>query len=136
VADYTPAAPASQKMKKGDGPTTITLHRTRDILGELGKLPSRKQRTPVLVGFAAETTDIVAYAQSKLQQKAADLIVANDVSRSDAGFDVDTNAVTLVSAAGAEALPVQSKAAVAQHILDRIEQFLIAVPAKDAKVKA
>ena len=79
---------------------------------------------------------MLAYAQEKLRQKGADLIVANDVSRSDAGFDVDTNAVTLVSAAGAEALPVQSKAAVAQRILDRIEQFLTAVPVKDAKVKA
>ena len=76
---------------------TITLNRTRDILGELGKLPSRKQGLPVLVGFAAETTDVVAYAKSKLKEKAADLIVANDVSRSDAGFDVDTNAVTLVT---------------------------------------
>lgn len=136
VADYTPAQPAQQKVKKADGPVTITLHRTRDILGELGKLPSRKQKVPVLVGFAAETTDVVAYAQSKLQQKAADLMVANDVSRSDAGFDVDANAVTLVSAAGAEELPLQAKAAVAQRILDRVEQFLIAVPAKDAKVKA
>jgi phosphopantothenoylcysteine decarboxylase/phosphopantothenate--cysteine ligase len=136
VADYAPSEPAPDKLKKSDGPMTITLHRTKDILGELGKLPSRKQKMPVLVGFAAETSDILAYAQGKLQQIGADLIVANDVSRSDAGFDVDTNAVTLVSAAGAEELPLQAKAAVAQRILDRIEQFLIAVPAKDAKVKA
>jgi phosphopantothenoylcysteine decarboxylase/phosphopantothenate--cysteine ligase len=136
VADYTPAEPARQKVKKVDGPVTITLNRTRDILGELGKLPSRRQRIPVLVGFAAETADVLAYAQTKLQQKAADLIVANDVSRSDAGFDVENNAVTLVTASGAEEVPLQSKAAVAQRILDRIEQFLIAVPAKDAKVKA
>jgi phosphopantothenoylcysteine decarboxylase/phosphopantothenate--cysteine ligase len=136
VADYTPAAPASQKVKKSDGPVTITLNRTRDILGELGRMPSRKQGLPVLVGFAAETTDVVAYAQSKLTEKAADLIVANDVSRSDAGFDVDTNAVTLVTASGAEDLPLQAKAAVAARILDRIEQFLIAVPAKNAPAKA
>ena len=90
----------------------------------------------MLVGFAAETGDVTAYAKSKLKEKAADLIVANDVSRSDAGFDVDTNAVTLVSASGAEDVPLQSKTAVAARILDRIEQFLIAVPAKDAKVKA
>ena len=70
VADYTPAAPAPQKVKKADGPVTITLNRTKDILGELGKLPSRKQGLPVLVGFAAETTDVVAYAKSKLQEKA------------------------------------------------------------------
>ena len=136
VADYTPAAPASQKVKKSDGPVTITLNRTKDILGELGKLPSRKQGLPVLVGFAAETNDVVAYAKSKLKEKAADLIVANDVSRSDAGFDVDTNAVTLVTASATEDVPLQSKAAVAATILDRVEQFLIAVPAKDAKVRA
>jgi phosphopantothenoylcysteine decarboxylase/phosphopantothenate--cysteine ligase len=136
VADYTPAEPAVRKVKKTDGPLTITLHRTKDILGELGKLPSRKQGLPVLIGFAAETNDVVAYAKSKLQQKAADLIVANDVSRSDAGFDVDTNAVTLVSAAGAEEIPLQAKSAVAARILDRVEQFLIAVPARNATLKA
>jgi phosphopantothenoylcysteine decarboxylase/phosphopantothenate--cysteine ligase len=135
VADYSPAEPASKKMKKGDGPLTITLNRTRDILGELGKLPSRKQGLPVLVGFAAETNDVVAYAKGKLREKAADLIVANDVSRPDAGFDVDTNAVTLVTASTAEDVPLQSKAAVAARILDRVEQFLAAVPAKNASVK-
>ena len=135
VADYSPAAPATKKMKKGDGPVTITLNRTKDILGELGKLPSRKQGLPVLVGFAAETNDVVAYAKVKLQEKAADLIVANDVSRADAGFDVDTNAVTLVTASGAEDVPLQSKSAVAARILDRIEQFLTAVPAKNASVR-
>jgi len=136
VADYTPAEPAKTKIKKADGPATLTLHRTKDILGELGQLPSRKQGLPVLVGFAAETSDVTAYATAKLKEKAADLIVANDVSRNDAGFDVDTNAVTLVSAAGAEEVPLQAKTAVAAKILDRIEQFLIAVPVKDARVKA
>jgi phosphopantothenoylcysteine decarboxylase/phosphopantothenate--cysteine ligase len=136
VADYTIAEPAAGKVKKSDGPLTLTLTRTKDILGELGALPSRSQRLPVLVGFAAETSNVIAYATAKLTQKRADLIVANDVSRSDAGFDVDTNAVTLVTASGAEELPLQPKSAVAAAILDRIEQFLIAVPAKDAKVKA
>ena len=135
VADYSPAEPATKKMKKADGPVTITLHRTKDILGELGKLPSRKQGLPVLVGFAAETNDVVAYAKGKLTEKAADLIVANDVSRADAGFDVDTNAVTLVTASSAEDIPLQSKAAVAARILDRIELFLTAVPAKNASAK-
>ncbi len=136
VADYTPAEPAAQKVKKADGPVTITLNRTKDILGDLGKLPSRRQGLPVLVGFAAETSDVVAYATSKLHSKAADLIVANDVSRADAGFDVETNAVTLVTRAGAEHIPLQAKSAVAARILDRIEQFLIAVPAKNAPAKA
>jgi phosphopantothenoylcysteine decarboxylase/phosphopantothenate--cysteine ligase len=136
VADYTPADPAAMKLKKADGPVTITLNRTKDILGELGKLPTRKNGLPVLVGFAAETNDVIAYAHSKLQQKGADLIVANDVSRSDAGFDVDTNAVTLVSASGTEDIPLQAKSAVAGRILDRLEQFLAAVPAKSATVTA
>ena len=136
VADYTPAEPAKQKVKKADGPVTITLNRTRDILGDLGQLPSRKQGLPVLVGFAAETNDVVAYAKSKLKEKGADLIVANDVSRTDAGFDVGTNAVTLVTRGAAEEIPLQAKAAVAAKILDRIEQFLIAVPAKNAPAKA
>ena len=136
VADYTPAEPAKQKVKKADGPVTITLQRTKDILGELGKLPSRRQGLPVLVGFAAETTDVISYAKAKLQQKGADLIVANDVSRNDAGFDVDTNAVTLVSATGNEDIPLQAKSAVAAKILDRIERLLIAVPARNASVKA
>ena len=125
VADYTPAERSTQKVKKNDGPVTITLNRTKDILGELGRLPSRtQQRLPVLVGFAAETTDVLSYAQDKLRQKGVDLIVANDVSREDAGFDVDTNAVTLVTAAGVEELPLQAKSAVAAKILDRVEQFL------------
>ena len=125
VADYTPAETSTRKVKKKDDPVTITLNRTKDILGELGRLPSRtQQRLPVLVGFAAETTDVLSYAQDKLRQKGVDLIVANDVSREDAGFDVDTNAVTLVTAAGVEELPLQAKSAVAAKILDRVEQFL------------
>ena len=136
VADYTPAERSPRKVKKGDGPVTLTLNRTKDILADLGKLPSRTQRLPVLVGFAAETTNVVAYAQDKLRQKGVDLVVANDVSRSDAGFDVETNAVTLVSSAGTEELPLQTKSAVAAKILDRVEQFLIAVPASNAPLKA
>ena len=136
VADYTPAEPATQKVKKAEGPVTITLLRTKDILGELGRMPSRQQGMPVLVGFAAETTGVVEYAKGKLQQKGADLIVANDVSRPDAGFDVDTNAVTLVSTKGHEELPLQAKGAVAAKIVDRIEQLLTAIPARNASVKA
>ena len=79
VADYTPTEPAKEKVKKADGPVTIT-NRTKDILGDLGKLPSRKQGLPVLVGFAAETNDVKAYAQGKLQGKAHRLIVASDTT--------------------------------------------------------
>ena len=130
VADYTPAEPSAEKVKKADGPATITLNRTKDILGELGGLPSRKQGRPILVGFAAETRNVVEYAKNKLRQKRADLIVANDVSREDAGFDVDANAVTFVTGGGAEELPLQPKSAVAAEILDRVERLLAAVPAK------
>ena len=80
----------------------------------------------MLVGFAAETDNVLERAAEKLRAKQVDLIVANDVSRSDAGFDVDTNEVTLVSENGTEAIPLQSKARVAAIILDRIEQLLVA----------
>ena len=132
VADYTPADPAAQKMKKADGALTIKLNRTRDILGDLGRLPARAQGTPVLIGFAAETRDVLAYARTKLKEKAVDLIVANDVSRADAGFDVDTNAVTLVSATGTEDVPLQSKSAVAARVMDRIEQLVDAASSRSA----
>ena len=136
VADYTPANPAGQKVKKAEGDLTITLQRTKDILGDLGRLPSRAQRLPVLIGFAAETQDVVAYAKGKLEQKAVDLVVANDVSRAGVGFDVDLNAVTIVSADGVEDVPLQSKSAVAARVLDRLEQLLIAVPSRATAAKA
>jgi phosphopantothenoylcysteine decarboxylase / phosphopantothenate---cysteine ligase len=125
VADYTPAAPAREKIAKGDGAMTLTLERTADILAALGDARSRTgDRRPVLVGFAAETSSAVAKAREKLARKKVDLIVANDVSRADAGFDVETNAVALVSADGVEDVPLQSKTAVAGRILDRIERLL------------
>jgi len=123
VADYT-LEPAAQKIAKSDGPLTLTLTRTRDILAEVGALPSRAAGTPVLVGFAAETHDVVAHARAKLARKKADLIVANDVSRTDAGFEVDDNAVTLITSDDSEEVPLQSKAAVSARILDRVETLL------------
>lgn len=133
VADYTPVAPAARKIEKTDAPLTVTLVRTRDILAELGALPSRAQGRPVLVGFAAETDDVVARARAKLARKRADLIVANDVSRADAGFEVETNAVVLVSPEGVEELARQSKSAVAARILDRVEPLVAALPAIGAR---
>jgi phosphopantothenoylcysteine decarboxylase/phosphopantothenate--cysteine ligase len=124
VADYTPAAPAAGKIAKGEGPMTLTLERTRDILGDLGA--RRRGSSPLLVGFAAETDDAIAKARAKLARKQVDLIVANDVSRPGVGFDVDTNAVTIVSAAGEQVVPLQSKARVAASILDRVEELLAA----------
>ena len=102
---------------------TLVLKRTPDILGDLGQRRLASGAGPVLVGFAAETEDVVARATAKRERKHADLIVANDVSRTDAGFDVDTNEVTIVGADGAEALPLQSKARVAAQILDRVEKL-------------
>ncbi len=122
VADYTLAAgPAPQKLSKSPTQDTLTLSlvKTRDILGDLGRARGASAR-PLLVGFAAETSDVIAKAREKLKAKQVDLIVANDVSRADAGFEVDTNAATLVSADGLEELPLQSKRELAGRILDRV----------------
>jgi phosphopantothenoylcysteine decarboxylase/phosphopantothenate--cysteine ligase len=123
VADYT-LQPAPEKIAKADGPMVLTLERTRDILGDLGRLESRASGRPVLVGFAAETHDVIEHARGKLTRKAVDLIVANDVSRVDAGFEVDTNAVTLVTSDATEPLPLATKDAVAASILDRAERLI------------
>jgi len=115
VADYRPAQVAAKKLKKGNGPLQLELERTVDILGELkGRAGDR-----LVVGFAAETDHVLANAQRKLASKGLDLIVANDVSRSDAGFEVDTNAVTLIDASGRVEVPLASKDDVADRILDR-----------------
>jgi phosphopantothenoylcysteine decarboxylase / phosphopantothenate---cysteine ligase len=125
VADYTPADPASHKVAKTDGPMTLTLQRTPDILADLARLPSRMSSgVPMLVGFAAETGDADARAREKRVRKGIDLIVANDVSRADAGFEVATNAVTLIGAEGERTVPLQSKERVAAAILDRVEQLI------------
>ena len=124
VADYAPARAAAEKIAKADGPMTLTLERTRDILADLARLPSRVAGGPVLVGFAAETSDAVARARAKRAKKNVDLIVANDVSQPGVGFDADTNAVTLVSADDERAIPLQGKDRIAAAILDRVEQLM------------
>jgi phosphopantothenoylcysteine decarboxylase/phosphopantothenate--cysteine ligase len=125
VADYAPANPSSSKIAKTDGPATLTLQRTPDILADLGRLAARAASgAPLLVGFAAETEDAVARGREKRARKNVDLMVANDVSRADAGFEVETNAVTIISAGDERAVPLQSKERVASAILDRVEQLL------------
>ena len=125
VADYTPQATASQKVPKGDGPLSLTLTRTRDILAELGGMRSAMGgRRPVLVGFAAETDDVVRKARDKRARKGVDLVVANDVSRPDRGFDAATNAVTLVAEGSETAVPLQAKSGVASAILDAVEPLV------------
>jgi phosphopantothenoylcysteine decarboxylase/phosphopantothenate--cysteine ligase len=125
VADYSPAETVSQKMAKSDKPLTLTLRRTPDILAELGRLSSRAATgRPILVGFAAETANAVERAREKRVRKRVDIMVANDVSRPDAGFEVETNAVTIIGTDSEETLPLQSKSAVAAAILDRVETLL------------
>jgi len=124
VADYAPIQRAPQKVSKDSDELTLVLRRTPDILGELGLRRLSSGRGPLLVGFAAETEHVIARATEKREKKHADLIVANDVSRSDAGFDVETNAVTIVGPDGAETLPLQAKVGVAVEILNRVEKLL------------
>jgi len=132
VADYTPAGgAAAAKIEKG-GALTMALERTPDILAELGRARGGAER-PVLVGFAAQTGDVLESARRKLTAKRIDLIVANDVSAPGAGFDVETNRVTLVTADAADELPLMSKADVAGAVLDRIQAALAARPAATAR---
>jgi phosphopantothenoylcysteine decarboxylase / phosphopantothenate---cysteine ligase len=130
VADYTPAERAAQKVAKDGDTLTLVLKRTPDILADLGQRRRAGGGGPVLVGFAAETEQVVARATAKREKKHVDLIVANDVSRTDAGFDVGTNAVTFVGPDGAEELPLQPKSRVAAEILNRVEKLLAARPLK------
>ncbi len=127
VADYTPEAVAAQKVAKAEGGWTVSLTRTIDILADLGRLPSRASKRPVLIGFAAETHDLIAHADAKRRRKGLDLIVANDVTQPGVGFEVATNAVTFLDDAGAETTPLLLKSAVAARILDRLETLLAAV---------
>jgi phosphopantothenoylcysteine decarboxylase/phosphopantothenate--cysteine ligase len=124
VADYAPEQKAPQKIAKHDDTVTLTLKKNPDILAELGQRRIAAGRGPMLVGFAAETDDVVARARAKRERKRVDVVVANDVSRADAGFDVDANAVTIVDAHGAEAIPLQSKSGVAAAILTHLERLL------------
>ena len=123
VADYRPLAPEADKIKKNDEEMTLTLTLTKnaDILAELGR---RKQRQ-VLVGFAAETRDLVANARAKLAKKNLDMIVANDVTAPGAGFGSDTNVVRLLYRDGrAEEFDLMAKSELAGVILDRVCAFL------------
>ena len=132
VADYTPGdGPRPQKIAKESETITLTLTRTTDILAALSRWRGGRLR-PVLIGFAAETRDVVARARAKLEAKRVDLIVANDVSRSDAGFDAETNAATLVAPGGTTDVPLQSKRDVARVIVDRLRSMLFERETPDA----
>lgn len=131
VADYTPKHRAEQKVQKEGETLTLVLEKTIDILADLGLRRLASAKGPVLVGFAAETENVVTRASEKRARKHVDFIVANDVSRTDSGFDVDTNAVTIVGPSGADTLPLQPKSRVAIEILDRVEALLRASRSAD-----
>jgi len=120
VADFVPQKTAKKKVKKGKAGLSISLKPTTDILSQAGK----KKHKCFLVGFAAETGNPVPEAKRKLKAKKLDLVVANDVSLPDAGFDVDTNRVHLVDAKGEKELPLLDKEEVAERILDRVVRML------------
>jgi phosphopantothenoylcysteine decarboxylase/phosphopantothenate--cysteine ligase len=121
VADFRPANPHTGKIKKHNGIPAVKFEPTVDILGAI----SQKRRSgQIIVGFAAETEDLVANAAAKLRAKRLDLLVANDVSQKDAGFDVDTNIVTMLFPDGRKIeLEKMSKLDVAAHVLDRIVEI-------------
>jgi len=120
VADFRPTSASSGKLKKSDAPGEVALERTTDILASLGENKDGR----VLVGFAAEAGDAIDGARAKLKGKRLDLVVANDVTESGAGFEVRTNRVTFVSSDAEEALPCMEKTAVARELLDRVEAIL------------
>ncbi len=127
VADYTPEhGAASGKIEKSDAPLELRLVRTPDILAELGRSRGDAGK-PVLVGFAAESGDPVERGRAKLLRKQVDLIVANDITLDGAGFEADTNAVTIISRDGEEAIALAPKAEVAARILDKAELKLTAL---------
>ena len=120
VADFRPGSASGSKIKKDAGVPTIELVANPDILAELGARP-RDAARPLLVGFAAETDDVEANGRDKLRRKGADLLVVNDVSGADAGFDVDTNRVVILGRDGDRTeVALTSKSEVAHRILDLV----------------
>ena len=128
VADYRPAEVAPQKVKKGEGNLILRLARTPDVLAAVAQQRAETGYPRLVVGFAAESENLVENARAKLEAKRLDLIVANDVTASDAGFAVETNRVVLIGRDGSvEELPLMSKAAVAEVVLERVVGLLAAV---------
>lgn len=118
-ADFTPVQTAEQKIKKqGDEDFSLLLRQTPDVAAQVGRM---KKTGQTLVGFAAETNDVLENAQGKLKKKNLDMIVANDVTVPGAGFDVDTNIVTLITGDGMDKLPCMTKREVADRLLDKVK---------------
>jgi phosphopantothenoylcysteine decarboxylase/phosphopantothenate--cysteine ligase len=121
VADYRPKTAAQEKIKKTSENLTLELEKNPDILREMGKL----KKEQVMIGFAAETEDLLKHAQEKLQAKNLDMIVANNVSQPDSGFNADDNQVTFLEANGdAEQLPLLNKKEVARRIVEKLIKLL------------
>ncbi len=116
VADYTPIEMAAQKIKKSEGEFQLTLKRTQDILKTIGE---RNREDQVVCGFAMETEQLLEHARAKLESKHADMIVANDLREHGAGFGIDTNRVTVLTAQGEESLPIMRKEELAYALLER-----------------
>jgi phosphopantothenoylcysteine decarboxylase/phosphopantothenate--cysteine ligase len=124
VADFR-ADPSDQKIKRAKGELTLTLRPTEDILGLVAQRRKKGSRPRVVVGFAAESQDLVANARLKARDKGLDLIVANDILAADAGFAVETNRVTLIDSSGSvQELPLMTKAEVAEIVLERVGALL------------
>lgn len=125
VADFRPESVADQKIKKSAGIPVIRLEAAPDILATVGQARGIENSLRVVVGFAAESQDLLDNARSKLARKNLDLIVANDISASDAGFEVDSNRVTLLFADGsAESLPLMDKTDVAMRVMQAVADLL------------
>ena len=121
VADYKPKSYSDKKIKKSDEDLLIRLDRNKDVAKELGKIKKHQ----VLVGFAAETNDLLDNASAKIKKKNLDFIVANDLTISGAGFGTDTNIVKLIDSKGdIQELPKCMKTEVADHILDKVKSIL------------
>jgi phosphopantothenoylcysteine decarboxylase/phosphopantothenate--cysteine ligase len=133
VADYRAIRPAAQKIKKKDPGLVLELERTVDILAEVG---ARRRTERLLIGFAAETDHGIENARRKLREKNLDLIVLNDVSEEDAGFDVDTNRVWLIGAEGeAEGWPLLPKDQVAERLIAEVARMRAESPTRATKLR-
>ena len=127
VSDFRPASASAHKIKRGGNALSLTLEPTEDILRAVAEARSKSGRPEVVVGFAAESQDLLANASAKLSAKGLSFIVANDITAPEAGFGVDTNRVTLIGPDGAtQTMPVMSKVGVAEVVLDRVVHLLSA----------
>jgi phosphopantothenoylcysteine decarboxylase/phosphopantothenate--cysteine ligase len=125
AADFRPKHVAKDKIKKRDGIPQVELEAAPDILKTVAGAGSKKKRFKVMVGFAAESKDLLENASEKLKSKGLDFIAANDISAKDAGFAVDTNRITLLFADGTkEVLPLLSKAEAAEKIIEHTARLL------------